>query len=97
MLCIVPVLVSVLADWWDTFPTNIKRNKHVIITSKQRFDVIITCLLRDVFAGLSQKREGRQGDFDVSSDSQDSHRDDLWVSMLTIYINVNLLALGQLE
>ena len=28
-----------------------KRNKHVIITSKRRFDVIITCLLRCVFAG----------------------------------------------
>ena len=27
------------------------RNKHVIITSKRRFDVIITCLLRCVFAG----------------------------------------------
>ena len=27
-------------------PANTQRNKHVIITSKQRFDVIITCLLR---------------------------------------------------
>ena len=30
-------------------PTNTQRNKHVIITSKRRFDVIITCLLRFVF------------------------------------------------
>ena len=28
-----------------------KRNKHVIITPKRRFNVIITCLLRSVFAG----------------------------------------------
>ena len=34
-------------------PANTKRNKHIIITSKQRFDVIITCLLRFVFAGKS--------------------------------------------
>ena len=33
-------------------PANTQRNKHVIITSKRRFDVIITCLLRCVFAGL---------------------------------------------
>ena len=32
---------------------NTQRNKQVIITSKRRFDVIITCLLRFVFAGLS--------------------------------------------
>ena len=30
---------------------NAKRNKHVIITSKRLFDVIITCSLRSVFAG----------------------------------------------
>ena len=30
---------------------NTQRNRHVIITSKRRFDVIITCLLRCVFAG----------------------------------------------
>ena len=35
----------------QTPPANTKRNKHVIITSKRRFDVIITCLLRCVFAG----------------------------------------------
>ena len=33
------------------FPANTKRNKHVIITSKRHFDVIITCLLRCVCAG----------------------------------------------
>ena len=27
-------------------PTNTQRNKHVINTSKLRFDIIITCLLR---------------------------------------------------
>ena len=31
--------------------SNTQRNKHVIIMSKRRFDVIITCLLRCVFAG----------------------------------------------
>ena len=30
---------------------NTQCNKHVIITSKRRFDVILTCLLRYVFAG----------------------------------------------
>ena len=33
-------------------PANTKRNKHVIITSKRCFDVIITCSLRCVFAGV---------------------------------------------
>ena len=33
------------------YPTNTQHNKHVIITSKLCFDVIITCLLRFVFAG----------------------------------------------
>ena len=31
---------------YPTQPTSTKRNKPVIITSKRRFDVIITCLLR---------------------------------------------------
>ena len=35
-----------------TIPANTKRNKHVIITSKRRFDVIIRCLLRCVLAGI---------------------------------------------
>ena len=35
----------------DDFPSNTQRNKHIIITSKRRFDVIITCLLRCVFEG----------------------------------------------
>ena len=38
--------------YYDIFPANTKRNKRVIITTKQRFDVMITCLLRCVFAGL---------------------------------------------
>ena len=33
-------------------PENTQHNKHVIITSKRRFDVIITWLLRCVFAGI---------------------------------------------
>ena len=32
-------------------PANIQRNKHVMITSKRRFDVMITCSLRCAFAG----------------------------------------------
>ena len=31
--------------------TNRNRNEHVIIKSKQRFDVILTCLLHCVLAG----------------------------------------------
>ena len=34
-------------------PANTKRNKHATIASKRRFDVIIPCLLRFAFAGLS--------------------------------------------
>ena len=40
--------------YWDrylNFPAHSQRNKLVIITSKRRFDVIIACLLRFVFAG----------------------------------------------
>ena len=33
------------------YPANKLRNKYVIITSKRRFDVIITYLLRSMFAG----------------------------------------------
>ena len=36
-----------------------QRNKYVIITSKPRFDVIITCLLRCVFAGTLPECHGR--------------------------------------
>ena len=32
-------------------PANTQRNKHVTITSKSRFDLKITSLLRFVFAG----------------------------------------------
>ena len=35
----------------DCDPINAQLNKHAIITSIRRFDVIITCLLRFVFAG----------------------------------------------
>ena len=34
-------------------PAHTNRNKHVIIAPKLRFDAIITCLLRAVFAGKS--------------------------------------------
>ena len=37
---------------FNLHPANTQHNKHVIINSKRRFDVIITCLLRAVFAGL---------------------------------------------
>ena len=33
------------------YPAKVKRNKHVIITSKLRLNVMITCLLRCVFVG----------------------------------------------
>ena len=36
-----------------SFPTNMVRNKYVIIMSKWRFDVMITYLLRSLFAGLA--------------------------------------------
>ena len=32
-------------------PANTQRNKHLVITSKRCFDVIITCLLRFMFVG----------------------------------------------
>ena len=35
-----------------TIPANTQRNKHVTITSKQRFDMIIMCLLRYVLAEI---------------------------------------------
>ena len=35
----------------DSNPANTQRNKRVIITSKRRFGVTITCLLRFVYAG----------------------------------------------
>ena len=45
--------VSVIAVAADGFPANTQRDNHVIITSKRRFDVKITCLLRFVFAVLT--------------------------------------------
>ena len=40
-----------------TFPVNTECNEHVIITSKLRFDVIITCLLQCVFARTHHRDE----------------------------------------
>ena len=39
--------------WKINNPANTQRNKHIIITSKPRFGVIITCLLCFVFVGES--------------------------------------------
>ena len=36
---------------WQSYPANTQCNKHVIITWKRRFYVIITCLLHCLFAG----------------------------------------------
>ena len=44
--------IIILDVYLAHFPADTKRNKHVIITSKRRFDVIITYLLRCVFAVL---------------------------------------------
>ena len=46
-----PNLINIPADNLASDPANAQRNEHVIITSKRRFDVIITCLLRCMFAG----------------------------------------------
>ena len=35
----------------SSYPANIVRDEYVIITSKRRLDVIITYLLRTLFAG----------------------------------------------
>ena len=45
--------VIVVVITYMSIPANTKRNKNVIITSKRRFDVIITCSLRCVFAGIT--------------------------------------------
>ena len=43
-------------------PANTQRNKHVIITSKLRFDVMIACLLCCVFTGLTiHDHHGKNG------------------------------------
>ena len=44
-----------------------QRNKHVIITSKRHFDVIITCLLRCVFAEKRQKKPKKMSDVAIHS------------------------------
>ena len=53
-----------LVWFWDApqYPANTQSNKHVIISSKRRFDVMITCLLRCVFAGY---RAGQADHFDI--------------------------------
>ena len=43
------IFLTTQGELWD--PANTKRNKHVIVSSKRRFHVIIACLLRYVFAG----------------------------------------------
>ena len=50
-----------------TFPANTKRNKHVIITSSRRFDVMITCLLRLVSVGFTV--EHTHADWSMKLDS----------------------------
>ena len=50
--------VNISVVWyWSIFPMwvpeNTQRNKYVIITPIHRFNVIITCLLRLVFAGVT--------------------------------------------
>ena len=55
-----PSLVNVMMESFilqfdaacSSFPANTRGNKHVIITSKRRFGVTITCLIRCVFAGI---------------------------------------------
>ena len=51
------VLLPVKPPWndIDTNPANTQRKKRVIITSKRRFDVTITCFLRFVFAKKRHK------------------------------------------
>ena len=44
---------GVLSTTSSVIPANTKRKKHVIITSKRGFDVIITCLLRCEFVGMT--------------------------------------------
>ena len=50
-------------------PANTKRDKNVIITSKQRFDVIITCLLRCVFARVIPSAASLSGDYKIEVSS----------------------------
>ena len=50
-----------LNDWpepVDNILANTLRNKNVIMTSKRRFDVIITFVLRCVFAGMMSEWVG---------------------------------------
>ena len=45
-------LLTTLAFGWILYPIKKVRNRYVIITSKERFDVIITYLLHSLFAGV---------------------------------------------
>ena len=62
-------MASCVASWWchliqlDNLLANTKRNKHVIITLKQCFDVIIRCLLRFVFVRITYAHNLRFGVF----------------------------------
>ena len=67
-------MASCVASWWchliqlDNLLADTKRNKHVIITSKQCFDVkcfdvIIRCLLRFVFVRITYAHNLRFGVF----------------------------------
>ena len=47
------VLTRYLSLLVSTIPANTKCTEHVIVTTKRCFDVIITCLLRYVFAVMS--------------------------------------------
>ena len=40
---------EVTLDKYMTYTANTQRNKHVVMKSKRRFDVIITCLLHFAF------------------------------------------------
>ena len=66
MTCIFPAIINLVLlisifrsslilpsdECHTTFPANTQCNKHLIFTSKYCFDVMITCLLCFVFAGL---------------------------------------------
>ena len=60
----------------NNVPANTHRNKHVIITSKRRFDVMITCLLRFVFTGVRVPRIVQKL---VASDVVERVKEQFWV------------------
>ena len=63
----------------DILPANTERNKHVIIRSKRRFDVIIACLLHCVFAGFVSNSSSRVVLIEISPKF-------LWISTILPYI-----------